>query len=325
MPCLGVIGTLVWDTIIPHDPAMTIYEGWGGITYSLEALQATLGPSWTVLPIVKVGSDFHEAARSLVGRYPAVSSLDGLIEVREPNNRVELRYVDAGSRRETLSGGVPAWTWSELRPLAQRCDALYVNLIAGWELDRPVVERLGDTYDRPAYLDVHSLVLGVSETGSRIPRVVPDWDRWVGAFDFVQLNENELASLIPGPGDPWTALEGVLNGRTAALFVTRGRQGVRYVACESALDGLARKNAGAGSSRPVTGQVDVVQAIDVGDPTGCGDVWGAVCFGSLVSGAPVEIAIRKANRVAAQAAMHRGAVGFAKTLAVREHGEGKRT
>lgn len=316
---------MVWDTIIPHDPTMATYEGWGGITYSLEALQETLDPSWSVLPIVKVGSDLHEAARSLLGRYPAVRALDGLVEVREPNNRVELRYVDAGSRRETLSGGVPAWTWSELRPLAERCDALYVNLIAGWELGRPVVERIGDSYGRPSYLDVHSLVLGVSETGSRIPRFVPDWDRWVGAFDFVQLNENELASLSPGPGDPWTALEGVLQGRTAALFVTRGREGVRYVACQSAMDGLTRKDADAGSCRPVTGQVGVVQAIDAVDPTGCGDVWGAVCFGSLLAGDPIESAMRKANRVAAKAAMHRGAVGFADTLAASEHEEGKRT
>lgn len=324
MPCLGVVGTLVWDTIIPHDPTMATYEGWGGITYSLEALQATLPPSWSVLPIVKVGADLHEAAMSLLSQYPAVRNLDGLIEVPEVNNRVELRYVDAGSRRETLSGGVPGWAWSELRPLADRCDALYVNLIAGWELGRTVVDRIGDSYDRPAYLDVHSLVLGVSETGSRIPRVVADWEHWVGAFDFVQLNESELASLSGGGGNARTALERVLRGRTDALFVTRGREGVRYLACQSVVDGQSRKSASTGPCQPVEGHVGVVRTVDAGDPTGCGDVWGAVCFTSLLAGGSIESAIRAANQVAAKAAMHRGAVGFAETLA-SEHGEGKRT
>ena len=42
MPCLGVVGTLVWDTILPHDDSSEPFVGWGGITYSLEALEAAL-------------------------------------------------------------------------------------------------------------------------------------------------------------------------------------------------------------------------------------------------------------------------------------------
>ena len=42
MKQLGVVGTLVWDTIHDRDPAQHAVEEWGGIAYALEALDATL-------------------------------------------------------------------------------------------------------------------------------------------------------------------------------------------------------------------------------------------------------------------------------------------
>jgi len=44
-------------------------------------------------------------------------------------------YVTAERRHERVSGGLPPWTWMGLQPLLRGLDALYVNLLAGWELD----------------------------------------------------------------------------------------------------------------------------------------------------------------------------------------------
>jgi sugar/nucleoside kinase (ribokinase family) len=50
-----------------------------------------------------------------------------------------------------------------------------------------------------------------------------------------------------------------------------------------------------------------------GDPTGCGDVWGATFFLRLLYGRDLVGALRDANAAAARNVLHRGATGL------REH------
>ena len=51
-----------------------------------------------------------------------------------------------------------------------------------------------------------------------------------------------------------------------------------------------------------------------GDPTGCGDVWGATYFSRLLAGDMLSDAIVAANRAAARNVEHRGASGLAQHL-----------
>jgi len=47
-----------------------------------------------------------------------------------------------------------------------------------------------------------------------------------------------------------------------------------------------------------------------GDPTGCGDVFGAAVAASLVAGASLEEAVRCGTRLGARNVSHRGATGL---------------
>ena len=47
-----------------------------------------------------------------------------------------------------------------------------------------------------------------------------------------------------------------------------------------------------------------------GDPTGCGDVFGATVVASLLAGRPLAEALRLATRMAARNVTHRGATGL---------------
>jgi sugar/nucleoside kinase (ribokinase family) len=51
-----------------------------------------------------------------------------------------------------------------------------------------------------------------------------------------------------------------------------------------------------------------------GDPTGCGDVWGATYFSRLLAGDNLGDAILAAHRAAARNVDHRGATGLANHL-----------
>jgi sugar/nucleoside kinase (ribokinase family) len=51
-----------------------------------------------------------------------------------------------------------------------------------------------------------------------------------------------------------------------------------------------------------------------GDPTGCGDVWGATYFSRMVAGDKLTVAMKAAAVAAARNLGHRGATGLAAHL-----------
>lgn len=293
---LGMLGTLVWDTIY-RDAGSEPVEEWGGIAYSLSAFEAA-GPSgWRALPIIKVGRDLRREADRLLESYRAVGSLEGVRVVPEPNNRVELRYSPASVRRcERLVGGVPGWEWPELAPLVDGCDALYVNFIAGWELGLETARRLRREFDGLLYADLHSLLLEVGPDGVRELRPLDRGREWVGCFDYVQMNLDELETLARGAGEaPWDLARSVVGGKTRAIFVTMGPRGAAWVTADG----------GGGRKRAARQVADA-------DPTGCGDSWGIACFGALLEGERPSEAVVRANEVAARNAGHRGGTALAR-------------
>lgn len=289
MKRLGILGTLVLDTIREPGRVRPV-RAVGGLAYVLSAFELRRPTGWSALPIMKVGRDARGEAGELLDALPSVGSREGVRVVSEPNNRVELLYREDGSRTERLAGGVPGWTWEELEPLARSCDALYVNLIAGWELDLSAARRLRDAVSGPVYCDLHSLLLDRGEDGIRRPRAPDGWREWTACFDYLQLNEDELSILAEDGGEePWTLAESMVGEAPRALFVTMGPGGAVWLA---APDASPTRAAGT--------------AVRDSDATGCGDVWGITCFTEILDGADPARAVEAANRMAARNASLRG-------------------
>ncbi len=314
-PVLGVVGTLVWDTICHGEPAGATLTGWGGIGYALEALTVALPEPWSILPLVKVGRDRSEEAFLFLRSLPRVRTEPGVVVVPEPNNRVEMRYDGPVRVTERLTGGVSPWGWEELRPLVGRCDALYLNFISGFEMDLRTAQRLRQAFEGPTYADLHSLFLGLGRLGERTPQPLAHWAEWLLCFDAVQMNEVEFEFLGHAHGDPLRLAADVVGTELKLINVTLGPQGAAYVASpcfdpdpftwsewrgELAAPGPVRS--GRVEGREVVGEE--------GDPTGCGDVWGASCYGGLFAGRSLEAAMAAANRRAARNVEHRGARGL---------------
>ena len=314
---VGLLGTMVWDTIHSRDTRSTPIEEWGGASYAFAAFAAAAPPEWQLVPIVRVGSDLSERAHTFlrgIGRF----DLSHVRVVPEPNNRVELRYVDDQRRFERLSGGVGPWPWAELEPILDGLDALYVNFISGFELELMTAQRVRMRMHGPVYCDIHSLLLGVVAGGLRTPRPLERWRDWLSCFDIVQVNEDELATLADVWGDPWAFAAHTVGDMPRALFVTLGDRGAAYVTSAAFRpDPLAWRQPGVALRRPLavagparSGKVELVEPIDHGDPTGSGDVWGATCFARLLAGDELEEAMTRANQAASRNVVHRGASGL---------------
>jgi hypothetical protein len=307
-----VIGSLVWDTIY-REPSAPPVEEWGGIAYALAGFDATLAAEWELVPLIKVGRDLapraHEHLRTL--RRPARDAR--FVEVDAPNNRVVLHYQSAERRTEHMSGGVPPWTWAELGPMVRDLDALYVNFISGFEMSLETAEALRRGFPGPIYTDLHSLFLGILPDGERVARPLPDAPSWFGCSDVVQLNEDEMRQLSP---DPLSLSADALGAGVSLLVVTLAARGVAYVtagapgaaiSAGAAAGGAAVRAAAGATLRTARIPAD---AVDVLDPTGCGDVFGAAAFSRLLAGDEIEAALRHATHMAARNAGYRGAGGL---------------
>ena len=324
---LGVVGTMVWDTILHRDAReQPIYE-WGGICYGLSALEASLPPDWEIVPILKIGSDLAEEALRFLHSLPRVRVTGGVVTVPEPNNRVEIRYEGDARRTEKLQGGVPPWAWVELAPLVRECDAVYVNFISGFEMGLDTARALRAGYEGPTYGDLHSLFLGVGAQGLRVPQTLPSWGDWLRCFDAVQMNEEEFELLGRSTGDPWTLAANAVGPELKLITVTLGDRGAAYVAGAgfdadpSTWPVTRRRVATPGTAR--SGITQVEGGAVLGDPTGCGDVWGATFLARLVGGDALEVALARANQMAAKNVEHRGAEGLHRHLVGRLSTEGR--
>lgn len=306
MKRLGVLGTVVLDTIRRPERSEAV-RALGGIAYALAAYEARPVDGWGLVPLVKVGHDAAGEVEAFLDRLATVASREGVRRVEEPNNRVELVYAEDGSRTERLTGGVPGWTCEELRPLAGGCDAFYVNLIAGWELELSTAGRLEDVVPGPLYCDLHSLLLDAAGGGLRRPRVPDRWREWVRCFDYVQMNRDEL-ELLAAASDtpPWHLARELVGERPRALFVTLGPEGAAWFASDASADGEVRR-----------GRVAVADPDPRADATGCGDVWGMSCFARLLEGRDPGAAVERANGLGRRNARLSGADAMLDDAAVR--------
>ena len=329
MPRVGILGSLVWDQIYGRDPLAEPVEEWGGIAYALASLDASVAPGWEIVPLIKVGQDLAGKAREFLGGLRHLTPGGRCVEVPAPNNRVVLHYYSTERRTERMSGGVPGWTWRELGPMVHDLDALYLNFISGFELALGTAQALRQGVRGPIYVDLHSLLLGMQHDGVRVPRPLQDAVSWLGCFDVIQLNEDEMRQLSP---DPLSLAADAIGAGTSLLIVTLAAKGAAYVAAPG-FDGWGgggkavgryggTKGAGTAippyrlTALPSALRTALVPAptVDALDPTGCGDVFGAAAAARLFAGEPVEAAIRHANAMAARNAAFRGAGGLSRHL-----------
>jgi len=303
---LGVIGTMVWDTIYGRAPHSEPVEEWGGIAYALAALEAALpADEWEIVPLIKVGRDLAPRANDFLGSLTKRSASARFVEVHEPNNRVTLRYQSAARRTERLTGGVPPWSWEELGPMVRDVDVIYVNFISGFELTVETCGYLRRAFRGPIYADMHSLFLGVGRDGTRVPKSLDMVESWLTCFDVVQVNEDELTLLGP---DPMAVAARVLASGVRLFVVTLGERGAVYF---TTLPFVFQHDPTSVTPGPV--QTARIPAAALGveeDPTGCGDVFGGTLVARLAAGEDVETAIRTATIQATRNLAHKGATSL---------------
>jgi sugar/nucleoside kinase (ribokinase family) len=128
------------------------------------------------------------------------------------------------------------------------------------------------------------------------------------------MNEDEMRQLAE---DPMGVAADALGAGVSLLVVTLGPRGAAYVAAAGFSGWQAGKRGGgeAGASgRAARTELVAAPQVEVLDPTGCGDAFGAALCARLLAGDGIAEAVAGANGVAARTAGFRGASGLSQYL-----------
>ncbi len=292
-----VVGTIVADTI--EAPDGSVAESLGGIAHTVSALAATADGVHTIVPVCWVGDDCRGRIEAWAAALPGVS-LEAVVPMSQANPRVQLSYAGAGragERVERLSHAPPPLADSDVEAAAG-ADVVVVNFITGNDCTEPAMRLLRASSDR-VYLDVHSLALATAADGSRHYRCRDDWWSWLGCADIVQCNLSEAATICGlDPAsvrevEATAAVEKMLQGSPPGEGAPGGRSGPGVWLLTLAAEGATifdRRSGEVESTHLAAPLIDVV------DPTGAGDAFGAGYVCAWLNGAEPDDATRAGVR-----------------------------
>jgi sugar/nucleoside kinase (ribokinase family) len=160
-----------------------------------------------------------------------------------------------------------------------RFDGILINMISGYDISLPQLQKLRKNYDGLIYFDVHTFSRGVDKSLNRIFRRIENFNKWAECIDILQANESELLTLTDKKDEVQIIDELFFYG-IQQVIITRAERGATVFIQEN---GIIRKH-----------HKDALQ-VNLINKVGCGDVFGAVYFYNFIKNKNVTLAIEQAN------------------------------
>lgn len=295
MPKIALIGTFIRDRIIPLEGPEV--QCLGGLYHSLAYTSLLAGSEFQIIPVARIGKDYFPKVKEVLSEFYNIDLSNIIVEQRE-NTAVTLRYRTPTTRDEITSPPMQSLQANELRGVLD-ADGILVNLISGDDVTLEALQWLSEKSEGIIYLDFHSRALGIDALGRRFYRKPVNWQAWLKACDFVQMNEGEAACLC-GKNELSVFrefLREMLNSpKLKGMFITLGESGV--------LAGMKNEKGQQEIQYIFAHSCDVM----IRDIIGCGDAFGAAFFTHYLTKRNFWQATEFANRVAARNATFMGSI-----------------
>jgi adenosine kinase len=256
---LTVIGTITKDTITFLDGK--VKKSFGGILYNILPLALSAPQNTVISPVCNLGSDIYKKVLSYLKRFGNID-LSGISMVKEKNNHVHLFYDRRWHKKEILKNLVPKIEFHQFKPYLDS-DYLLINFISGFDINLDTLRKIKAKTHSPIFIDVHSLILGITKNGKRFFKAPALWREYLKIADIVQMNFKEMQIISGSHLKPENEMKEfartILNLGPDILLVTCGRKGAM----------LYYKK----EERIICYHSSALQVRDFVDPTGCGDVF----------------------------------------------------
>ncbi|MEJ2614040.1 MAG: PfkB family carbohydrate kinase [Ignavibacteriaceae bacterium] len=165
-------------------------------------------------------------------------------------------------------------------------DGVLINMITGFDISLEQLINLRKSFNGFIYIDVHTLSRGLEADGKRNFRIIPDFSKWAGLLDIIQVNQHELFTLSDKK-EQMDIVREILNTGTKYLILTMEDLGARVFYLD---DG------------DINSLFKPANKIEVKNKIGCGDIFGAVFFYNYLKNSDINESLEKANNAAGLAA-----------------------
>jgi hypothetical protein len=255
--------------------------------YSVAALAALTRPEDTIHPVFGVGAKDLDEVKDLLRSLPQVD-VSGIFPVKGTTNEVTLIYGQPGTARIECSSQIAdPILLARIKPYLDT-NGVLVNMVSGSDITLESLDHIRmNTRDAriPIHFDFHSLTLGIDPQAKRFRRPLTDWRRWCFMLHSVQMSEEEAAGLSAERYDEPSLINQLMPLMVQAMLITRGDRGATLITQDV-------------HKRLTRHEIPPVQVHTL-DPTGCGDVFGAAYFSSVLAGMDHLQAATRANAIAA--------------------------
>jgi len=297
---LVVIGTINKDTIIFPNGKKT--ESFGGILYNILTLSYLGREGVKIYPVCNLGYDVYNQVISRLKNCDNVD-LSGIKKANCKNNHAFLSINQNNQREEILENKVPPLSFSQIKPFL-KADVILVNFISGFDLSLVTLKKIRKSTDALIFMDVHSLTLGVGDSGKRFFKAPKNWREWIKQADIVQMSLSELKELAKRNLKSYQEIkefgEYILSLGPKTVLITLGEKGALMIFYDK-VRRFVRMHLEKGSK---------VQRFK--DATGCGDVFSAGFLICYIHTRDLIKSVNFANYVAAQKCKISGVEGMKK-------------
>jgi len=159
-------------------------------------------------------------------------------------------------------------------------DAIYINMITGYDITLHDLEFIRKSFDKLIYIDIHTLSRGFDEINKRVFRTIPRAELWQKHSSIIQVNESEFYTLSSLPEKP-VILDSFFRGGGFGLVITKGDKGV---------EGYYKNG-----TYIRTYNIPPYKSSSL-NSVGCGDVFGSIFFYVFATTNNFELALEKANK-----------------------------
>ncbi|MBN1638081.1 MAG: carbohydrate kinase family protein [Ignavibacteriales bacterium] len=249
----------------------------GGIFYTITGLYHLINAEDKISLVTAIDTSSYSLFQDIYDKIDL--SYSKTVKAIPTVNLTICEYKERDEQYKNFTDDLNFETMKELNSF----NGILINMITGFELSLQKLKEIRKIFNKPIFIDIHSLSKGIDDNNKRFLRKIPNAVEWIKNVDFIQVNEYELKTLSDYEIED-EAAKYILKLGPAVLIITKSEKGfTAYIKEKNEINKFEKKALKINSINKV----------------GCGDIFGATFFYQYLKSGNIRNSLQVANNIAA--------------------------